>query len=96
MAWWPLSAAMARGLHYSPHQKGLIRRYYQHRGTIMTQRLGEVISELYLCADHKKLARLWKSAEKALLGAGADRNLVQHVVGERNVEALAEVAADLF
>ena len=50
----------------------------------MRQRLGELVSEMYLCENEKKASRLWKQAEKALLAAGTDKNLVRHVVGERS------------
>ena len=87
---------MAKDRQYSAYQQGVIKRYYENRDTIVRQRLGELVSELYLCESEKKADRMWKQAEKALLAAGADKNLVHHVVGERNVEGLAEVIAELF
>ena len=48
----------------------------------MRQRLGELVSELYLCESERKAGGLWKQAEKALLATEADKNLVRHVVGE--------------
>ena len=87
---------MAKGRHYSAYQQGVIRRYYEHRDDLMNQKLGELIGDLYLCDDPRQADRLWKRVEKALLAAGADKRLVQHVVGERSIEGLAEAAAELF
>jgi hypothetical protein len=87
---------MPKDRKFSAYQQGVIKRYYEHKDTLMNQRLGELVSELYLCKDAKKADRLWQSAEKALLAAGADKRLVHHVIGERNVEGLAEAVAELF
>ena len=75
---------------------GVIKRYYQHRDTQVRQRLGDLVGELYLCENESKAAGLFKQAEKALLAAGVDKNLVGHIVGEQNVEGLAEVISELF
>ena len=87
---------MAAGRHYSAHQKGIIKRYYKHKDTLMRQRLSDLVSELYLCRGTRAEDGLWKRAERALLGAGAEPGLVKAIVGERSVEGLAEAAADLF
>ena len=63
---------MAKNQYLSPHQKGIVKRYYEHKGSIASQKLGEVVSELYLCESEKKANRLWKSARTALLNAGAN------------------------
>lgn len=87
---------MAKGRHYSAYQRGVIRRYYEHKETLMTQKLGELVSELYLCEGAKKADQLWKRVEKAMTGAGVDAKLVKFVVEKRDVEWLAQEIADLF
>ncbi len=87
---------MAKGRHYSAYQRGVIKRYYEHRDDLMNQKLGELIGDLYLCEEPRRADRLWKRVEKALLAAGADKGLVGHVVGERSIEGLAEVVRELF
>jgi hypothetical protein len=82
--------------NYSPHQKGIIKRYYDNKETIMHNKLTELISDIYLCEDSKKAERKWKSVEKALLNMGVDKKLVQNLMADRCVEALAEVVSDLY
>ena len=52
---------MAKGDPLTPHQKGIVRRYYDHQDDMVHQKLSETVSDLYLCTDEKKAARLWKS-----------------------------------
>jgi hypothetical protein len=87
---------MGRGGKFSAYQQGVIKRYYENKDALMNQRLGDLVSELFLCKDAKAADKLWARAEKALLGAGAEPKLVKHIVGERNLEGLAETARDLF
>jgi hypothetical protein len=80
----------------SRYQKGIIRRYYEHREGISTQRLGEIVTELYLADSEKKKAKLWEQAEKALRTAGANEAWLTKVVAEKNLEGLAEIVQSLF
>ncbi|MEN8149522.1 MAG: hypothetical protein ABFS86_06845 [Planctomycetota bacterium] len=82
--------------NYTPYQKGVIRRYYQNREAASTQRLGEIVTDLYLATNEKKVARLWEQVEKLLSTAGANEKWVAGVVRDRNLEALAEIVSDLF
>ena len=81
---------------YTPYQKRVIRRYYQNREAASTQRLGEIVTELYLAESEKKVARLWQQVEKLLANAGANEKWIAGVVKDRNLEALAEIVKDLF
>lgn len=87
---------MAKGRHYSAHQKGIIKRYYENKDDLMTQKLGEIVSELYLCDSEKKAARLWKSARTALLNAGVVEKRVEIVVANRDLEKLAKLVTEIF
>ncbi len=86
---------MARGQHHSAHQRGIIKRYYENKDTIMYHKLGELVSELYLCENPKKAERIWKRVERALLNMAVEKTLVQHLMEDRSVEALAEVVSEL-
>ena len=49
----------------SNYQQRVIKNYYQNRDAIMLQRLGDLISELYL-AEGAARGRLWKRVVGAL------------------------------
>jgi len=87
---------MAKGQHLSAYQKGIVKRYYEHKDTLATQKLGEIVSELYLCTDEKKAGRLWDRAAKALTNAGANKVRVERLMRSRDVERLAEIVNELF
>lgn len=85
---------MAGGREYSNHQRKIINRYYEHQDTIITHRLGEIVSEMALAAgDEKKLARLWKRADQALAKSGLGAGEAARIVETRDVEALAKAVA---
>lgn len=87
---------MAGGQHYSKYQKGVIKRYYENKENIMTQKLGDLVGDLYLCEAGKKADRLWERTETALLNAGVHKHLVGVIVRERSIARLAEAVSDIF
>jgi hypothetical protein len=48
----------------TPYQETVVKRYYRNRDRLAEQRLGELVSEIYL-ADGRKRDRLWQSAATA-------------------------------
>ena len=87
---------MSEEKSYTSYQKKVIRRYYQNREAASTQRLGEIVTELYLATSEKKVAQLWGQAEKHLRAAGANEVWLEKTVKDRNLEQLAELVKDLF
>jgi len=79
----------------TPYQKAAIKRYYEHKGTRELQKLGEIVTNLYLCESEKKAERLWGKAKKLLLSAGANKVWVEKQVEERNLEGMAEIVNSL-
>jgi hypothetical protein len=73
----------------SGYQQRMIRNYYQHRDAIMLQKLGEMVTELYL-AGGKARERLWKRAGAALKNLGVPEQQVEHLVASDNPALLAE------
>jgi hypothetical protein len=96
---------MAGGQYLTPHQRGIVKRFYEHRETLAQQKLGEIVSDLYLCETDAKADRLWKRVEKALGQAGGnDANnandpngaWVKKILAERNLKELARIVGELF
>lgn len=84
---------MARDL--TNHQRKIVSRYYEHRDTIMTQKLGEIVSELALAESDKARERLWGRAETALKNLAANDARVRRVLGTRDLEGLARLVGEL-
>ena len=87
---------MTKGEYFTPHQKGIVQRYYEHKDTLMTQKLGEIVSDLYLCTDPKKAEMLWQRAYSALLNTSANRVRVEKLMKDRHLGRLAELVKELF
>ncbi len=73
----------------SSHQQRIIRNYYENRDDIMLQKLGDLITELYL-AEGKKRVRLWERAATALKNLGVPAKQIEHLVGSDNPALLAD------
>ncbi len=81
---------------HTPHQKGIIRRYYEHKPDIMLQRLGEIVSELAVEEDEKKRRRLWSRAEKALRQLKVPSWRIAKILESHDINQLAKVIEDFF
>ncbi|MEM9082452.1 MAG: hypothetical protein AAGB34_02570 [Planctomycetota bacterium] len=86
---------MAQGREYTNHQRKIINRYYEHRDAIMSQKLGEIVSEIYLAETEKKKNQLWKRAENALKKLSANDARVRNILETQDEKALAQLANDL-
>ena len=83
--------------HYSKHQQNLIRNFYKHRDAIETQRLQEIVTEIYLAGEGKKADRLWTRAADILQRApDANAAEIARLVEGRDVETLARIAGARF
>ncbi len=78
---------------FSKHQQGIVKRYYEHHETIQSNKLSELVSELWLADTEKKKTKLWGKAQVALMRLGVDANEVAAAVGDRDLEALAALVA---
>lgn len=79
---------------YTPHQQKIIRRYYDNQETISSQRLAELVGELYL-ATGKKRQKAWESAAQAMLRLGIPQARVDHLVQQDNPALVAELVKEL-
>lgn len=87
---------MAKGQFHSDYQKGIIKRYYENKDDISTQKLGEIVSELYLETSPAKVTRLWTSAQTALVNLGANKARVDKIVAAKDLQGLAKLVEELF
>jgi len=75
---------MAKRPDLSSTQKKIVDRYYQNKESLNANKLGELVSDLYLALDDdKKSTRLWKQAATALKNLG-----VQPAEVERTARSL--------
>lgn len=76
------------------YQKGLISGYYSNLDTILLQKLGELVTELYLAETPARRDRLWQRAHKAMLKLKVQPAIVRHIMEKQDVEILAKNLKD--
>ena len=76
---------------YTPYQRGIINRYYEHRDTLALQKLAEIVSNLYLETNANKKKRAWKSALAQMVAAGVHEKRAQEIADKEDLEGLAKV-----
>jgi hypothetical protein len=79
----------------SKYQDKIIKNYYQNRDAIALQRLGELVSELYL-AEGKARARQWKNVASALEKLKIPPARIEHLVKQDNPSLVAKLVEELM
>ncbi len=79
----------------SPYQQRVIRDYYRNQPAILIQRLGDLVTELYL-AEGKARARLWKRVATTLEKLKVPGDQVQHILQSDNPTLLANLLKQLL
>ncbi len=80
--------------NYSQYQKAVISGYYNNLDTIMLQKLGELVTELYLADTKAKQNRLWQRANKAMLKLKVPPAIIDHIMEKKDVQVLAKNLQD--
>lgn len=81
---------------YTPHQRKIIDRYYEHRDGIMLTKLQELTSEIFLADTPAKQERLWKRVRKALEQLKLPAPRIDHILATRDPAILAKNLQDLL
>ena len=79
---------------YTPYQQKIIKRYYDNQDTLASQRLAELVSDLYL-ATGKKRQKVWESLESAMQKLGVPQSRIDHLKKQDNPALVAELVKEL-
>ena len=79
---------------FTPHQKKIIKRYYENFDAIIYQRLAELTTELYL-AEGKKSERLWKQVGELLQTLGFANTRIEHLLTKKDPALLPGILKEL-
>ncbi len=79
----------------SNYQQRAIKNYYDNRDAIMIQRLGDMLSDLYL-AEGKARKRIWDRAATALEKLGVKPQRIKPIVESDNPTLLANLYKQLL
>jgi hypothetical protein len=78
----------------SEYQNKVIANYYDNLDTIMLQKLGELITDLYLADTEAKKKRLWQRAEKAMQKLKIKPAIINHILEKKDPKILAKNLQD--
>src|SRR5262245_5642081 len=78
----------------TPHQQKIVKRYYDNQGAVTLQRLGELVSDLYL-AEGKKRGRVWANLEAHMRTLGVAQARIDHLKRQDNPALVAELVKEL-
>jgi hypothetical protein len=79
----------------SSYQDRIIRSYYKNQDQIMLQRLGDLVTDLYL-AEGKSRVRLWKRLADTLEKLKIPASRIQHLTQSDNPALVAELLKELL
>lgn len=77
------------------YQDRVIRRYYENKDAIMLEKLGDLVSDLYL-AEGKAKDRLWKRLAAALTNLKIPEDQIQHIIRSDNPTLAANLLKKLL
>ena len=75
---------------FTPHQRKIINRYYDHRDEIMLNKLAEIVSELYLATTEARTKQLWDRAARAMKQLKVPLATSSRVLESKQPELLAK------
>lgn len=84
---------MAKDQYLTPHQRGIVQRYYANEDTRVVQRLQELASDIYLATTPAQIKRLWGTVEKEIAKTNADPREVAKVLEAKDIKGLATILA---
>jgi hypothetical protein len=79
---------------YSPYQQKIIKRYFNNYDSIQSQKLAEMVGEIYL-AEGKKLDKLWTRVGEMLTKLEFPASRIEHLLTKRDPALLAGVMKEL-
>ncbi len=74
----------------SNYQQDVVNNYYANLDAICLQRLGELVTELYLAESDAKKQRLWQRVHKTMLNLKIFPAIIDHIMQKQDVQILAK------
>jgi len=79
----------------TPYQDKIIKRYYENVETISLQKLGEMVTDLYL-AEGKKRTQTWERIVVALTKLKVPASRIEHLRAQDNPALVAKLVTELM
>ncbi|MEB2308855.1 MAG: hypothetical protein OZ917_06075 [Candidatus Brocadiaceae bacterium] len=81
---------------YTEYQKKVIRNFYENKDLRLIQKLGELVSDMYLETNEKKREFGWKKIKKMLLDLKVHTNEIEFLTKDKNLAMISKKLAEMF
>ena len=81
---------------YTKYQQKAIRNFYENKDLRLVQKLGELVSNLYLETSEKKIETGWKKIKKMLTDLKVHPGEVEYLTKEKNLSAISKKLDEIF
>jgi len=81
---------------YTEYQKKVIRNFYDNKDLRLVQRLGELISNLFLETSEKKKETGWKKIKKMLTDLKVHPGEVEYLTKDKNLSLISKKLDEVF
>ena len=81
---------------YTKYQQKAIRNFYDNKDLRLVQKLGELVSNLYLETSEKKKETGWKKIEKMLTDLKTHPGEVEYLTKDKNLSVITKKLEEIF
>ncbi len=81
---------------YSEYQKKVIRNFYDNKDLRLVQKLGELVSNLYLETSEKKKEAGWKKIKKILTDLKVHPGEVEYLTKDKDISLISKKLDEVF
>ena len=81
---------------YTPYQQKAIKNFYENKDLRLVQKMGELVSNMYLEKSEKRLESGWKKIEKILTDLKVYPNEIEYLTKDKNLSLITKKLADIF
>jgi hypothetical protein len=81
---------------YTRYQQKAIRNFYDNKDLRLVQKLGELVSNLYLETSDKKKETGWKKIKKMLTDLKVHPGEVEYLTKEKNLSVISKKLDEIF
>ncbi len=89
-----MSKENAKG--YTEYQKKVIRNFYDNKDLRLVQKLGELVSNLYVETSEKKKETGWKRIKKMLTDLKVHPGEVEYLTKDKNLSLISKKLDEVF
>ncbi len=81
---------------YTPYQQKIIRNFYENKDLRLIQKLGDLVSDLYIETNEKKKDSGWKKIKDILTDLKVHPNEVEFLTKDKNLAVISKKLAEMF